>query len=134
MPEVGASGRPRWRRRRLDWARPLREEGQEPDPRFSFANERTFLAWIRTSLALIALGLGIDSFATDIPSWSRRSLAGLVTVLGGILAALSFGRWFRAELAMRRSSPLPLNLLAPLLAYGLALMAGLVLVIVVASQ
>ena len=120
--------------RRLDWERRLREEGREPDPRFSFANERTFLAWIRTSLALIAAGLGIDAFATELPPWGRRSLAGVLILLGGVLAASSFGRWFRAELAMRQSSPLPLNRLAPILAYGISIGAGLAIVLILAEQ
>jgi putative membrane protein len=30
------------------------DEGVDPDRRYSLANERTFLAWIRTSLALVA--------------------------------------------------------------------------------
>ena len=33
------------------------EEGEEPDYRFTLANERTFLAWLRTALALIAGGV-----------------------------------------------------------------------------
>ncbi|MGB6454192.1 MAG: DUF202 domain-containing protein, partial [Streptosporangiaceae bacterium] len=31
----------------------------EPDARFTLANQRTFLAWSRTALALVAAGLGI---------------------------------------------------------------------------
>jgi putative membrane protein len=42
--------------------------GAEPDPRFSFANERTFLAWVCTSLALIAAGVSLDGFVTDFPA------------------------------------------------------------------
>jgi hypothetical protein len=34
-------------------------EGTEPDPRYTFANERTFLAWSRTALALVVAGLGV---------------------------------------------------------------------------
>jgi putative membrane protein len=34
-----------------------RHEGTEPDYRFTLANERTFLAWIRTALALLAGGV-----------------------------------------------------------------------------
>ena len=33
--------------------------GREPDPRFTLANERTFLAWIRTALGLLAGGIGV---------------------------------------------------------------------------
>ncbi|MBM4509720.1 DUF202 domain-containing protein, partial [Rhodococcus hoagii] len=28
--------------------------GEDPDPRFTLANERTYLAWVRTGLGLIA--------------------------------------------------------------------------------
>ena len=33
------------------------DQGTEPDPRFSLANERTFLAWFRTGITLLALGI-----------------------------------------------------------------------------
>ena len=36
-----------------------RRHGHEPDYRFTLANERTFLAWIRTSLGLMAVGLAV---------------------------------------------------------------------------
>jgi putative membrane protein len=85
----------------------LVEEGIAPDPRFTFANERTFLAWIRTSLALIAGGVGVDAFAEDLSGWSRTSLACVRVALGGLLGASAFGRWRRAELALRRDEPLP---------------------------
>lgn len=112
------------------WAQRLTEEGADPDPRFSFANERTFLAWIRTSLALVAAGIGVDAFATDIPSWGRRSLACFLVVLGGLLSATAFRRWLRSETALRNALPLPTNQLAPMIAYGLSLGAGLALVLV----
>lgn len=42
-------------------------EGSDPDPRFTLANERTFLAWVRTSLALLAGGIGLDAFVVGLP-------------------------------------------------------------------
>jgi len=38
---------------------PFGQVGEEPDPRFTLADERAFLAWMRTSLALLAAGRAI---------------------------------------------------------------------------
>lgn len=115
---------------RARWTRQLVDGGSTPDPRFSFANERTFLAWIRTSLALVAAGIGVDAFATDLPEWGRQALSALLVVMGGLLAASAFRRWFRAEVALRHGDPLPTNRLAPIIAYGLSIGAVLALVLV----
>ena len=49
--------------------------GEEPDYRFSFANERTFLAWIRTGLALLAAGVAVDAFDLPFPATVQRTRA-----------------------------------------------------------
>ncbi len=116
------------------WAKRLAGGGIDPDPRFTFANERTFLAWIRTALALVAAGVAVDAFATDIPEWGRRSLGSLLVILGGLLSASAFRRWLRAEAALRQGEPLPTNQLAPIIAYGLSLGAGLALVLVLLER
>ena len=115
---------------RSRWTSQLTDDGAHPDPRFSFANERTFLAWIRTSLALVAAGIGVDAFATDLPEWGRHALSALLVVMGGLLAASAFRRWLRAEVALRHGDPLPTNRLAPIIAYGLTIGAVLALVLV----
>ena len=81
---------------------------QEPDYRFTLANERTFLAWIRTALALIAGGIALVQFvpAFGIPG-VRRGLSIALTVGGGVLAALAVRRWQRVQAAMRRDEDLP---------------------------
>lgn len=98
--------------------------GSEPDPRFTLANERTFLAWIRTSLALLAGGVAAEAFmagflAAELRKTIAVALLGLALLLGGG----SFFRWLNVERAMRRKTPLPLPLIAPLLATGAALVA-----------
>lgn len=116
------------------WRRRLLAEGVEPDPRFSFANERTYLAWIRTSLALIAGGVGVDAFAEDLPGWSRTVLAAVLISFGACVAGTSYTRWRRAELALRRQEPLPVHALIPIVGYGLAVVAvGVVVLVVIAD-
>ncbi|WP_419751378.1 YidH family protein [Geodermatophilus sp. CPCC 206100] len=102
--------------------------GQEPDPRFSLANERTFLAWMRTSMALLAAGVAVE--ALDLPIAGGLRLAGaLVLVLLGLLAPVQawFG-WVATERALRESRPLPAPFLGLLLAAG-ATVAGVLLAI-----
>jgi putative membrane protein len=86
---------------------PLAEVGDPPDPRFSFANERTFLAWNRTALALIGGGLAAGQLL-DFETEALRLIVALVPiVLGGVLAITSYGRWEANERAMRLGEPLP---------------------------
>jgi putative membrane protein len=89
------------------WPRWVYGGGDEPDVRFSFANERTFLAWIRTALALLAAGVALDAVPLDIAGWLQASLAGLFVVLGVGCAVAAWVRWARAERALRREEPLP---------------------------
>lgn len=115
------------------WADRLRADGTDPDPRFTFANERTFLAWMRTALALIAGGIGLEAFVPELAlPGLRQVLAGGLVLLGVLTSASAFHRWLRAERALRRDEPLPVPLLAPVLAYGIAAtaVAGAVLLIV----
>ncbi|HSL25658.1 MAG TPA: DUF202 domain-containing protein [Acidimicrobiia bacterium] len=96
-----------------------RRTGHEPDYRFSFANERTFLAWIRTSLALTAGGLGVVQLLP--PFAGRDLLGGLLIVLGFLTAATSYRRWASNERALRSDAPLPASRLPRILAAGVAL-------------
>jgi putative membrane protein len=89
------------------WPRWVYDTGSEPDARFSFANERTFLAWIRTALALLAAGVALDALPLPIPSALQTFLAAAFVVLGLTCAVASWARWARAERAMRRGEPLP---------------------------
>jgi putative membrane protein len=84
------------------------EEGTAPDYRFSLANERTFLAWIRTGLALIGGGLAVAGFLPRqrVPHL-REVLAVTLMVLGSTVAFRAIDRWARVERAMRLGQPLP---------------------------
>lgn len=112
--------------------RRLLPDGTEPDPRFTLANERTFLAWIRTSLALSAGGLGVEAFGSGIfDDALRKPLAVLLLLLACVLAVSAAMRWTRVERAMRRGHPLPVPGMMPILAGGVALGALATVIILV---
>jgi putative membrane protein len=109
------------------------EEGDEPDPRFSFANERTFLAWLRTSLAFLAAGVALQALPVELPTTARRWLAMLFIVMALGSAASGWVRWARAERAMRRNEALPGSTITAVLVVGVTV-AGLVLLVVIGLE
>ncbi|WP_120002883.1 YidH family protein [Nesterenkonia muleiensis] len=113
------------------WRERVLGGGEEPDPRFTLANERTFLSWIRTSLALLAGGVAVEAFTQNIFEAQTRTLLAVVLllVLGTLLAAGAFTRWLRVERSLRHRRPLPLPLIAPLLGAGVALISLVLLIV-----
>ncbi|XKH52172.1 DUF202 domain-containing protein [Citricoccus nitrophenolicus] len=110
-------------------AQKILDGGREPDPRFTLANERTFLAWIRTSLALLAGGIAVEAFTGSVFDSLTRTVLGTVLLGLAALLALTAGfRWVRVERAMRHGRPLPLPLIVPVLATGGAAAAVVLLV------
>jgi len=104
--------------KRPDW----QVSGTEPDYRFTLANERTFLAWIRTALAVLAGGVLLDQFAAHI-TYPKAILAGVALVLAllaGVLAGCAYFRWKGNEIAMRHSGPLPATIGIPLLSAAIS--------------
>lgn len=95
------------RDRRDRWPGWVYGSGEEPDYRFSFANERTFLAWIRTALALLAAGVALDAISLDVPARAQVALATTFVTLGLLCAVAAWFRWARSERSMRRAEPLP---------------------------
>lgn len=82
--------------------------GEAPDYRFSLANERTFLAWIRTALGFLAAGVGLDQLAPDFATpLVREAIALLLCLFAGLLAVWGYLRWLRNEKAMRLRQDLP---------------------------
>jgi putative membrane protein len=113
--------------------RELRETGTTPDYRFSLANERTFLAWIRTGLAMVAGGLGVAQFLPPLAiPHLREGLAIGLLFLGGACAVRAVDHWIRCEIAMREGRPLPSSrfpaVLALVVAAGALLLFAAVLV------
>jgi putative membrane protein len=81
--------------------------GQEPDPRFTMANERTFLAWIRTSLAIVAGAVALHSLKVPDTAWVRKVLVVVLLAVASVVAVTASTRWARTERAMRLQEPLP---------------------------
>lgn len=99
--------------------RPRRDIGEDPDYRFTLANERTFLAWIRTSLALIAGGLAVIELVPTFGMAGGREVLGAVLItLGTVLAMGSMSRWAGVEEAIRENRPIPATKLPLVLAVG----------------
>ncbi|MFO7253561.1 MAG: DUF202 domain-containing protein [Actinomycetes bacterium] len=107
----------------------------EPDPRFTLANERTFLTWLSTSLALSAAGVAVAAMPQQVfLPWMRTLLAVLLVLLAALAAGMAYPRWRRVQRALRRGEPLPEPSLAPLLGYGVAAVAVLALVLILLGR
>jgi putative membrane protein len=106
--------------------------GSEPDYRVSLAIERTYLAYVRTSLALLAAGVAVVGAFPDAGYVVLRRTIGVVLVVGGLVLALGArGRQRQVDAAVRRSDPLPRSRLAVPISIAIALAAVLSLVLVV---
>lgn len=104
--------------------RPTFEEtGEEPDPRFTFANERTFLAWARTGIALVGGGLAAAQALRFGLAGAHLLVSIPAIVLGGIISIVSYKRWEHNERAMRLGRPLGYSPVARVLATGLGVLA-----------
>jgi putative membrane protein len=97
------------------------ERPRRVDYRFSLANERTYLAWIRTALALDAAGVAVIRLLPPLAVPGAREAVGAALVaVGTVLAASSYPRWRRVERAMQAGQPLPASRVSPLLAVAVA--------------
>jgi putative membrane protein len=104
-----------------------------PDPRFTMANERTFLAWNRTALAFIAGGLAVEQFV-DVGRALRLLVSVPLIVLGGFLGVAGYVRWRDSELAMQRGEPVSPSGVPRMLAIAFVLLAAGALVLVIVSK
>lgn len=98
--------------------------GAEPDVRFSLANERTALAWVRAGLTLVAGGVAVTTLATFADLGPILDvLAALACLSGGGLAISALYSWRRNERALRLGQPLPAPVTLPWLIVGVSLLA-----------
>ncbi|MET7392546.1 DUF202 domain-containing protein [Dactylosporangium sp. NPDC005572] len=104
----------------------VRSEGTTPDYRFSLANERTFLAWLRTALALVGGGLAVAQF---LPGHRLRLVIAVsLFALGGLVALRAVDHWSRSERAMRLGEALPPSRFPAVLALVITLGAAALLI------
>jgi putative membrane protein len=103
---------------------------QEPDYRFTYANERTFLAWVRTSVALIGVGVAAVQFLPplDVPG-GRRAVGTAFIALGAVICLVARQQWAANDRAMRAGGALPRSVLVPVVTGGVTLLAVVVAVL-----
>jgi putative membrane protein len=102
-----------------------------PDYRFTLANERTLLAWLRTGLALVAGGVAVVTYAPDLGTRWGSSAVALALVLIGLGTALAgYRRWRANEEAIRTGRPLPASWLMPTVTAAVAAVVVVVAVLV----
>lgn len=97
--------------------------GEDPDARFTLANERTFLAWIRTALALMVSGLAVAEFFDSRSQGTRLAIALPLLILAAVVALNAFGAWAAKERALRVGASLPASALPRLLGTSIGIIA-----------
>jgi len=118
-----------------DGQKPPDDDGTEPDPRYTFANERTFLAWSRTALALVVAGLGVVQLLPPFPGvpWGRHVLGVPLIVFGAVVAVTAYREWTTSQRAMRHEQPLPRSIMPIVMTVIIAALAVAAAVVVLAS-
>jgi putative membrane protein len=102
-----------------------------PDYRFTLANERTLLAWLRTGLALVAGGVAVATYVPELGSRWGSAVVAVALVLTGLGVALAgYSRWRANEAAIRNDEPLPASWLAPTVTAAVAAVVVVVAVLV----
>jgi len=110
------------------------QSSAEPDYRFTLANERTFLAWFRTSVALIAGGVAVIQLVPEFAfPGARHALGVLLTVGGGVLSVAAFRRWQQVQRAMRRKEDLPPTSIPAVLGVTLAALTVFLVILLLLS-
>jgi putative membrane protein len=118
-------------RRHPQW----QDEGEDPDYRFTLANERTYLAWVRTALSLLAGAVAVVQLLPPFRIAGARTLLGiLLAVLGVATTIFAYVRWEANERAMRTSRKLTYSVILPLLSASLGLVGVVILALIIIER
>ncbi len=108
------------------------DENAEVDYRFTLANERTFLAWQRTSLGLLAAAVAVIQFVPELGIPGARHVLGLLlAILATLTAGVGLLRWGQVDRAMRDRRPLPRHPTPAYLAVGLIVIGFIAVALVI---
>ncbi len=106
----------------------------EPDYRFTLANERTYLAWQRTALGLLAAAVAVVQLVPELSIAGARHVLGIILALLAILTAgMGILRWRQVDRAIRLDLPLPRHPTPVYLGIGLVVVGLLTLGLVIAK-
>lgn len=118
-------------RRHPQW----QDEGEDPDYRFTLANERTYLAWVRTALSLLAGAVAVVQLLPPFRIAGARTLLGiLLAVLGVATTIFAYVRWEANERAMRTSRKLTYSIILPLLSASLGVVGVVILALIIIER
>jgi putative membrane protein len=109
-------------------------ENEESTARDHLANERTFLAWVRTALGLVGLGVLLERLG--LGGDERTTVAAGVAFIsfGGLTLVYSLGRYLRVARHLQQGK-FPVAMRGPLaIALGALLIAAGALVYVISHQ
>lgn len=114
---------------------PLRTVGTDPDYRFTLANERTFLAWLRTGLALLAGAIALASLVHDFgPRSVRIAITVLLLILSVTVVVGAYVRWDRTERALRENRSLPTDPMPRIIVAGVAIVVAAAAVLIFLAE
>jgi putative membrane protein len=113
--------------------RRVRRVGSDPDPRFTLANERTYLAWLTLALGLLGIGLAVGTVLPGSSHAALRMLAVAWIALSVGVLVRAVRRWYVLEQAMRRGEGLPLSRSIPYVAIAVGVLAALTAIALVAA-
>ena len=114
--------------KRSSWPGWVYRQGQDVPYQSSLSNERTFLAWVHTSLALLATGVGLDVVDLEIPDGAKTAISVALVVMALTTAVFSWVRWAITQRAMRVNQTIPSPRYGVLVVVVVAMVAAVLIV------